>query len=67
MLVTLRELCVIELNKRKQKSLTLVGVRRGEDGAVLPLHLLNFLCQRLDETPDLLHLSRERQRQKKAL
>lgn len=36
--------------------LTLIRIGWGEDGAVLPLHLLDFLCQRLDETPDLFHL-----------
>lgn len=54
-----------KLNKKKivkTNSLTLIWVRRGEDGAVLSLHLLDFLCQRLDKTPDFFHLASERER-----
>ena len=47
--------------KKNIKTHTFIRVRWGEDGAVLPLHLLNLLCQRLDKTPDLLHLARQRE------
>lgn len=46
-------------------SLTLIWVRGGKDGAVLPFHLLHFLCQRLDETPDLLHLYKGGEREER--
>lgn len=45
--------------------LTLIRIRRGQDGAVLPLHFLHFFCQRLDKAPDLLHLCEEREREVK--
>lgn len=37
-------------------TLTLVGVGGGQDGAVLPLHLLHVLRDLVDEAADLLHL-----------
>lgn len=47
--------------------LTLIRIRRGQDGAVLPLHFLHFFCQRLDKAPDLLHLCEEREREVKVV
>lgn len=52
-----------EMGAKKRGRLTLVRIGRSQDGAVLPLHLLHFLCQRLDEAPDLFHLLGRQERQ----